>query len=93
MQNLDMPTAVSYLSNTDVAMQMLGAAYIQHQCYHSTDAKSQVTMERDRSLVSLDVQYTDIVRQHAELKLKKHVHLMLRCLLRNQLISKCAVCG
>ncbi|KAG5263868.1 hypothetical protein AALO_G00269520 [Alosa alosa] len=42
MQNLDMPTAVSYLGNSDVAMQMLGAAYIQHQCYHSTDAKSQV---------------------------------------------------
>ncbi|XP_063045592.1 plakophilin-3 [Engraulis encrasicolus] len=42
MQNLDMPTAVSYLSNTDVALQMMGAAYIQHQCYHSSDAKSQV---------------------------------------------------
>ncbi|XP_030650153.1 plakophilin-3 isoform X2 [Chanos chanos] len=42
MQSLDMPTAVSYLSMADTAMQVLGAAYIQHQCYHSSDAKSQV---------------------------------------------------
>uniref|UniRef100_A0A8C1SK51 Plakophilin 3b n=1 Tax=Cyprinus carpio TaxID=7962 RepID=A0A8C1SK51_CYPCA len=42
IHNLDMTTAVSYLSSTDVAMQMLGAAYIQHQCYHSNDAKTMV---------------------------------------------------
>ncbi|XP_067297026.1 plakophilin-3 isoform X1 [Pseudorasbora parva] len=42
MHNLDMTTAVSYLSSTDVAMQMLGAAYIQHQCYHSNEAKTMV---------------------------------------------------
>ncbi|XP_028812203.1 plakophilin-3 isoform X3 [Denticeps clupeoides] len=42
MNSLDMPTAVSYVSRGDVAMQVLGAAYIQHQCYHSSDAKSQV---------------------------------------------------
>ncbi|XP_066514360.1 plakophilin-3-like isoform X1 [Hoplias malabaricus] len=42
IQSLDMPTAVSYLSSSDVAMQMLGAAYVQHQCYHSSDAKDLV---------------------------------------------------
>ncbi|XP_059367201.1 plakophilin-3-like isoform X2 [Carassius carassius] len=42
IHNLDMTTAVSYLSSTDVAMQMLGAAYIQHQCYHSNEAKTMV---------------------------------------------------
>lgn len=43
MHSLDMPTAVNYLSMSDTAMQVLGAAYIQHQCYHSSDAKNQVT--------------------------------------------------
>lgn len=43
MQGLDMATAVRYLSESDVALQVLGAAYIQHQCYHSNDAKNQVT--------------------------------------------------
>lgn len=42
IHNLDMTTAVSYLSSTDVSMQMLGAAYIQHQCYHSNEAKTMV---------------------------------------------------
>lgn len=40
--SLDMPTAISYLSSPDVAMQVLGAAYIQHQCYHSSEAKELV---------------------------------------------------
>lgn len=43
MQGLDMSTAVRYLSESDTALQVLGAAYIQHQCYHSNDAKNQVT--------------------------------------------------
>ncbi|GLD58470.1 plakophilin-3-like isoform X2 [Lates japonicus] len=42
MQGLDMATAVRYLSKSDTALQVLGAAYIQHQCYHSKDAKNQV---------------------------------------------------
>uniref|UniRef100_UPI003AAC57F1 plakophilin-3-like n=1 Tax=Centroberyx gerrardi TaxID=166262 RepID=UPI003AAC57F1 len=42
MQGLDMATAVRYLSESDIGMQVLGAAYIQHQCYHSNDAKNQV---------------------------------------------------
>nr|XP_029497483.1 plakophilin-3-like isoform X1 [Oncorhynchus nerka] len=44
MHSLDMPTAVNYLSMSDTAMQVLGAAYIQHQCYHSSDAKNQVRL-------------------------------------------------
>ncbi|XP_060899075.1 plakophilin-3-like [Labrus mixtus] len=42
MQVLDMATAVRYLSEEDAALQVLGAAYIQHQCYHSNIAKNQV---------------------------------------------------
>uniref|UniRef100_A0A3B4XLK5 Plakophilin 3b n=1 Tax=Seriola lalandi dorsalis TaxID=1841481 RepID=A0A3B4XLK5_SERLL len=42
MHGLDMATAVRYLSESDTALQVLGAAYIQHQCYHSNDAKNQV---------------------------------------------------
>ncbi|XP_040892776.1 plakophilin-3-like isoform X2 [Toxotes jaculatrix] len=42
MHSLDMATAVRYLSESDTALQVLGAAYIQHQCYHSNDAKNQV---------------------------------------------------
>ncbi|KAA0723350.1 Plakophilin-3 [Triplophysa tibetana] len=42
IQNLDMTTAINYISSTDVSMQMLGAAYIQHQCYHSNEAKVMV---------------------------------------------------
>uniref|UniRef100_A0A8C7E1J7 Plakophilin 3b n=1 Tax=Oncorhynchus kisutch TaxID=8019 RepID=A0A8C7E1J7_ONCKI len=44
MHSLDMPTAVNYLSMSDTAMQVLGAAYVQHQCYHSSDAKNQVRL-------------------------------------------------
>ncbi|XP_024274863.2 plakophilin-3 isoform X1 [Oncorhynchus tshawytscha] len=44
MHSLDMPTAVNYLFMSNTAMQMLGAAYIQHQCYHSSDAKNQVRL-------------------------------------------------
>ncbi|XP_038556729.1 plakophilin-3-like isoform X2 [Micropterus salmoides] len=42
IQRLDMATAVRYLSESDAALQVLGAAYIQHQCYLSNDAKNQV---------------------------------------------------
>ncbi|KAK2867439.1 hypothetical protein Q8A67_025556 [Cirrhinus molitorella] len=42
LNNLDMPTAISYLNESDHNLQMLGAAYIQHECYHNNDAKKQV---------------------------------------------------
>lgn len=42
MQSIDMPRAVRYLSESNTSLQVLGAAYIQHQCYHSNDAKNQV---------------------------------------------------
>ncbi|XP_070762875.1 plakophilin-3-like [Enoplosus armatus] len=42
IQGLDMATAVRYLSESDSALQVLGAACIQHQCYLSNDAKNQV---------------------------------------------------
>lgn len=45
MQGLDMVTAVRYLSEADTALQVLGTAYIQHQCYHSSEAKNQVNTD------------------------------------------------
>ncbi|TRY95331.1 hypothetical protein DNTS_034095 [Danionella cerebrum] len=42
LSSLDMPTAISYLDQPDQELQMLGAAYIQHECYHNNDAKKLV---------------------------------------------------
>ncbi|XP_056268842.1 plakophilin-3-like isoform X1 [Pseudoliparis swirei] len=42
MQSLDMATAVRYLSESNATLQVLAAAYIQHTCYHSNEAKHQV---------------------------------------------------
>ncbi|CAL8350114.1 unnamed protein product [Merluccius merluccius] len=54
MQGLDIATAVRYLLECDSAIQVLGAAYIQHQCYHSNDAKNQVrTLSGIPALVQL----------------------------------------
>ncbi|XP_056137565.1 plakophilin-3a [Lampris incognitus] len=42
INSLDMPTAVQYLRESDPNMQVLGAAYIQHECYNNSDAKHEV---------------------------------------------------
>ncbi|XP_067091029.1 plakophilin-3a isoform X2 [Osmerus mordax] len=42
IQNLDMPTAIRYLTDPEANMQVLGAAYIQHECYNNSDAKNEV---------------------------------------------------
>ncbi|XP_073327511.1 plakophilin-3a [Pagrus major] len=39
---LDMPGAVQNLREPDAEMQVLGAAYIQHECYNDNDAKNEV---------------------------------------------------
>ncbi|XP_041852232.1 plakophilin-3a isoform X2 [Melanotaenia boesemani] len=39
---LDMATAVQHLRNPDPDLQVLGAAYIQHQCYNENEAKNEV---------------------------------------------------
>uniref|UniRef100_A0A8C4GTA3 Plakophilin-3 n=1 Tax=Dicentrarchus labrax TaxID=13489 RepID=A0A8C4GTA3_DICLA len=44
--SLDMPTAVQYLREADPEMQVLGAAYIQHECYNDSDAKNEVRSYR-----------------------------------------------
>lgn len=36
---MDMATAVQHLSEPDPELQVLGAAYIQHECYSDSDAK------------------------------------------------------
>uniref|UniRef100_A0A673WTK4 Plakophilin 3 n=1 Tax=Salmo trutta TaxID=8032 RepID=A0A673WTK4_SALTR len=42
INNLDMLTAVRYLKDDDAETQVLGAAYIQHECYNNNDAKNEV---------------------------------------------------
>ncbi|XP_076026086.1 plakophilin-3a isoform X2 [Genypterus blacodes] len=42
INGLDMQTAVQYLRESDPNMQVLGAAYIQHECYNDKDAKNEV---------------------------------------------------
>ncbi|RVE71757.1 hypothetical protein OJAV_G00054750 [Oryzias javanicus] len=39
---MDMPTAVAYIRSEDPEFQALGAAYIQHQCFNSNEAKTEV---------------------------------------------------
>uniref|UniRef100_H3D838 Plakophilin 3a n=1 Tax=Tetraodon nigroviridis TaxID=99883 RepID=H3D838_TETNG len=52
--SLDMPSAVQYLSDSDPEMQVLGAAYIQHECYNDSDAKVAVRrLKGIRELVKL----------------------------------------
>lgn len=36
---MDMATAVQHLGEPDPELQVLGAAYIQHECYNDSDAK------------------------------------------------------
>ncbi|KAM7003010.1 plakophilin-3a isoform 2-T2 [Tautogolabrus adspersus] len=40
--SLDMHTAVQHLSEPDPELQVLGAAYIQHECYNDSEAKNEV---------------------------------------------------
>ncbi|XP_064846229.1 plakophilin-3-like isoform X1 [Oncorhynchus masou masou] len=42
INNLDMATAVRYLAEGDAELQVLGAAFIQHECYSDTEAKKEV---------------------------------------------------
>ncbi|XP_051975184.1 plakophilin-3-like isoform X2 [Xyrauchen texanus] len=42
INDLDMPTAIFYLDQSDPNLQMQGAAYIQHECYNNSDAKKKV---------------------------------------------------
>lgn len=37
-----MATAIQHLRDPDPNMQVLGAAYIQHECYNDSEAKSEV---------------------------------------------------
>ncbi|KAM8890720.1 plakophilin-3a [Spinachia spinachia] len=42
INSLDMPGAIQNLNDPDPELQVLGAAYIQHECYNNKDAKDQV---------------------------------------------------
>lgn len=45
--SLDMATAVQHLGEPDPELQVLGAAYIQHECYNDSDAKVAVGAHTD----------------------------------------------
>ncbi|XP_040893959.1 plakophilin-3a isoform X2 [Toxotes jaculatrix] len=42
IHSLDMSTAVQHLRESDKDLQVLGAAYIQHECYNDNEAKNEV---------------------------------------------------
>ncbi|KAK5619490.1 hypothetical protein CRENBAI_013875 [Crenichthys baileyi] len=42
LNDLDMAKAIQYLRDEDHGLQIMGAAYIQHQCYHEDKAKDEV---------------------------------------------------
>ncbi|XP_057692675.1 plakophilin-3-like isoform X2 [Corythoichthys intestinalis] len=46
IETLDMSRAVQYLREPDSALQVLGAAYIQHECYNDSDAKNEVRLSK-----------------------------------------------
>ncbi|XP_061678746.1 plakophilin-3a isoform X2 [Syngnathoides biaculeatus] len=46
METLDMARAVQYLREPDPDLQVLGAAYIQHECYNDSDAKNEVRQSK-----------------------------------------------
>ncbi|KAM9753559.1 plakophilin-3a isoform 1-T1 [Menidia menidia] len=54
LNDMDMATAVDFLRQDDTGLQVLGAAYIQHQCYNHIESKDQVRlMEGIEPLVKL----------------------------------------
>ncbi|KAK3526030.1 hypothetical protein QTP70_012777 [Hemibagrus guttatus] len=63
---LDMPTAIRYISTGDKEEQILGAAYIQHECYSSAEAKKQVNQLKGiPMLVELFTSEAQRVQQYA----------------------------
>ncbi|XP_077372770.1 plakophilin-3-like isoform X2 [Festucalex cinctus] len=46
IETLDMAQAVQYLREPDPDLQVLGAAYIQHECYNDSDAKNEVRQSK-----------------------------------------------
>lgn len=42
IQNINMDEAIACLTEDDASSQVLGAAYIQHQCYNDKSAKDEV---------------------------------------------------
>ncbi|XP_047451986.1 plakophilin-3a isoform X2 [Mugil cephalus] len=65
MDSLDMETAVAYLCEPDAALQVMGAAFIQHQCYNDNDAKDEVrTLNGIKALVSLFNSDNEEVRRY-----------------------------
>ncbi|XP_049578029.1 plakophilin-3 isoform X2 [Syngnathus scovelli] len=46
IETLDMARAVQYLREPDPDLQVLGAAYIQHECYNDSDAKNEVRQSK-----------------------------------------------
>ncbi|XP_053338525.1 plakophilin-3a isoform X1 [Clarias gariepinus] len=64
--SLDMSTALLHLESDDKDQQALGAAYIQHECYHNNEAKRMVNQMRGIPLlVQLFTSESQRVQQYA----------------------------
>lgn len=63
-----MATAVQHLGEPDPELQVLGAAYIQHECYNDSDAK--VAVGNQTKLVVRNVRnyYQDTQKWTADMK-------------------------
>lgn len=57
-----MPTAVQHLREPDPELQVLGAAYIQHECYNDSDAKVEVRSRLAVRRVNVRLELLQVVR-------------------------------
>ncbi|XP_013869060.1 plakophilin-3a [Austrofundulus limnaeus] len=66
IQNINMEEAIQYLKEDDPELQVLGAAYIQHQCYNEKTAKEEVrNLQGIEPLVKLFNSPNQDVRRYA----------------------------
>uniref|UniRef100_A0AAY4E9M3 Plakophilin 3 n=1 Tax=Denticeps clupeoides TaxID=299321 RepID=A0AAY4E9M3_9TELE len=66
INSLDVPTAIMHLESSDPDLQVLGAAYIQHECYHNNESKKQVNqMKGIPLLVRLFTSENEEVQRYA----------------------------
>uniref|UniRef100_UPI00398E3360 plakophilin-3-like n=1 Tax=Pristiophorus japonicus TaxID=55135 RepID=UPI00398E3360 len=78
---LDLPTAVHFLSSTDVNNQVVGAGYIQHKCYHDADAKKQAyNLKAITELVNLF--------NHDSVEVQRSATAAMRNLIYNNSVNK-----
>lgn len=83
VQNLDLDTATEYLKSDDYGLKTMGAAYIQHLCYHDKEAKDEV-----RTSLALD----DLVKNinHENQEVRRYVTGAIRNVIYQNMENKTA---